>query len=570
MKALQGDTSKMADKITVDALSNILQKIEKGSVLIIDEIYTATQQHLIDLLEVARNKNLKLIFSGDSNQNLPTEKNIVGLLPDAVATLKLTNRAQDKGYQKYTELVLEQKSKKGTQAPLDVFKDAIMSGNDVEIEQKISEGYVLKLKEVNKHNEEESVQKQKDPKYRPDVWSVLALAGTEDVDRLNDLIQKELIGKEKAQEFKVTYTDAALINGVFRKEEGSLKTRTIKLIPESKIVLKETCNNDPDMEAGTVWNVKAISGEKLTIERYDETSKKTLSKGVDASQFKAFDLGYAKDSLSSQGQSVTYVDLLLNPHIDDAGIYVLLTRHKGLGKCSKSQGCSVEEKGIQIYARESEFPNADAVIQYIWDDLNEEGKSRTRRILLSSDAACLSEEQLLSLKGIFEQWDGESPLKVTQATFQGNERFLGKLKHHLRLFGNYIEDHKDKDFTIKPHGKVKKFILDVIYASLEDKMPAEAVCKIDFKNRKNKHVNKMDSAVADENLLDMDDYDAPSPKSSHSSNSPKSRRGSKDHNRPSVDLMDMDEKDNLPPKDHNRSLNAAEIDQDGEELLPQW
>ena len=203
---------------------------------------------------------------------------------------------------------------------------------------------------------------------------------------------------------------------------------------------------------------------------------------------------------------------------------------------------------------------------------------------MSSDAACLSEEQLLSLKDTFEQWDGESPLEITQATFQGNERFLEKLKHHLGLFGNYIEDHKDKGFTIKPHGKVKKFILDVIYASLEDKMPPEAVCKLDFKNRKNQHPNKRDSAVANENLLDMDDYEASSPKSTQGSNSPKSTSGSsspksssssKGHPRPSVDLMDMDEMDrdekyNLPPKDHTRSLNVPEIDQDGEELLPQW
>ena len=86
---------------------------------------------------------------------------------------------------------------------------------------------------------------------------------------------------------------------------------------------------------------------------------------------------------------MTYVYLLLNSRIDDVGIYVLLTRHKGLAptSCKGSNGCSVEEKGIQIYARESEFSNTDAVIQYLWEDLNEEGRNRTRRILLSSDAA---------------------------------------------------------------------------------------------------------------------------------------------------------------------------------------
>ena len=118
MKALQGDTKDFKTKITVQALGDILLNIEENSVLIIDEIYTATQDQLIDILKTATAKKLKIIFSGDSNQNLPTEKNILGLLPEPVATLRRTNRAQDGGYQEYTKLVLAQKEKVTPQVPL--------------------------------------------------------------------------------------------------------------------------------------------------------------------------------------------------------------------------------------------------------------------------------------------------------------------------------------------------------------------------------------------------------------------------------------------------------------------
>ena len=359
------------------------------------------------------------------------------------------------------------------------------------------------------------------------------------MDRLNDLIQQALIRKAEVERkdlpgkvVAVQYQDTSLINGVFRKGADALKTRTITLAPGSKIVLKEKYNNDLDMEAGTVWDIQECKGDLLTLNNKKE---------IDISKFKAFDLGYAKDSLASQGQSVTYVHLLLDQHIDDAGIYVLLTRHKGLSPkdCKRKNQCNVGEKGIRIYARESEFPNEDAVIQYIWEDLNEEGKNRTRRILLSSDAAALSEAQLLSLEKNFEHWDGISPFEVTYDLFQGNEVFLKKLKKHLALFGSQVAE-KGKGFIITPRGKVKKFILDTINAALEGKRDA-----LGYKN---------------ENLLELDDYKAP-----HLS---KGNLGSKDQDLPSGDLMNMDEKDNLPPEDHNRSLNVPELDQDGEELLP--
>ena len=120
--ALQGDFKKTPEvvKSFADVLSG---NLPDGCFLVVDEVYLTAITDFATLIQMAKNKNIRLIFSGDSLQNLPNTLPIVGLL-DALPIVHLydSNRASDEKHRQFAGNVVQD----GLAKAMENFKDVLV------------------------------------------------------------------------------------------------------------------------------------------------------------------------------------------------------------------------------------------------------------------------------------------------------------------------------------------------------------------------------------------------------------------------------------------------------------
>jgi hypothetical protein len=111
-KAIQSDFKSFIDNNSVhffDIKNNSkIHDLDDNSFLIIDECYIMDRETLSSLMSVAKEKHLTILFTGDSLQNLPSEKSIFGFLKELPsAALTESFRARQSEEQTFAAIVSE-------------------------------------------------------------------------------------------------------------------------------------------------------------------------------------------------------------------------------------------------------------------------------------------------------------------------------------------------------------------------------------------------------------------------------------------------------------------------------
>lgn len=338
--ALQGDFKKTPE--VVKSFGDVLGgKIDQGAFLIIDEVYMTSLSDFQKLLEVASKHNLKLIFSGDSQQNLPAVVPIVGIL-DLLPIVHLyeSNRASSDEHKKFAGIA----ARNSISAALKNFEKDIM----IVPQTKIIDTLTLKaLHDIKKPETDKPA----------DTGGILFVASNEQVNSLNDAFHEILMKNSYVlhpQEITVSY------NVYDRKAYlHKIITRKIHVGVGTRIFMKEA-DAGAGISAGAMGTITHINGPQLTV------NFNGASKTIDTKTFNKFDYAYALSSATSQGMSVSNVFVWLDKNMTMAELYVALTRHKNT---------------IFIVAPQEEFKTEESILTYDWKDFNKEVGNRMKVVM---------------------------------------------------------------------------------------------------------------------------------------------------------------------------------------------
>lgn len=391
-QALQGDLTPVLKAYNINAQERVLPletilsnaNFPKGSVLIVDEIFTISLDNFLRLIKKAVDFDITLIFSGDSLQNLPNQPSIMGLLKRK-AFLSHSIRASNLKHQDFPEIFI-----KDVPAALSIFEKNIYIANDLIIKNKLT-------KEALKTYERTNV-KGKVCRYDPNC--LMILADGKDINELSDMFHQALINRGlisgKIITRSVAYIDHTLRKKAFpKRDDALLVNRTIQLGRGSRIVLKDSFTQDNKiiLPAGTSLVVTRTTDEGVVtaslateenLKKLDDVSSPLQGEFTLKQEFKAFDLDYTKSSLDSQGASVIQSFVYLRKKLTTAELYVMLTRNKGECGPKDQETCNA---GIEIFAPESQFQPiqgetnvTDRVTKHSWVDLNKEAAERMQML----------------------------------------------------------------------------------------------------------------------------------------------------------------------------------------------
>jgi len=335
--ALQGDFKKTPE--VVKGFADVLKgNLPNGCFLVVDEVYLTAITDFVKLVKVAKKKKIKLIFSGDSLQNLPNTLPIVGLLdPLPIVHLYESNRASDEQQRQFAGRVVQE----GLAKAMGNFKDFIFVVPGSSIVDRATSKALEAL-----------------DKTKPDVSSVLFVGASEDqVESISDAFQKKLVAAgivSNPLAIKVSYQN--FNKSKYQMEE---RARTLHVGVGTRLFMKEA-NVALGIVQGAMGTVTKVEGSKITV---DFSGKNTV---INTAEFNHFDYGYGLSSAASQGMSVNSVFVVLDKSMSLAEVYVALTRHK---------------KTIEIFAPAEQFSAPGLVMTYDWHDQNKIALSRMKPVM---------------------------------------------------------------------------------------------------------------------------------------------------------------------------------------------
>ncbi len=327
--------------------------IPQNSVVIVDEVYLTPLLDFRKILQIAVAKNIKLIFSGDSQQNLPVGPSIIGLLDNLpIVHLFDSNRATLQEHKDFAGTSVLHSISHAVKA----FENNIICIRDNVISSKLIDAAFDQMDELMEHDSNLTIDD-----------SFIFVADNEYVSAINDQFHEKLMDQGKISNPMQTEVVKTVTNPITRKRKEHKST--IQIGVGSKILLTETHKTlDPRtgesiaIAKGTPGIVRDRTATKLII---DFATNKGVE--IDLRRFNALDFAYAINSADSQGMSVPYVFIVPSQSTNRAELYVALTRHK---------------KNVFIYLLADQFPTIESFQSYDWFDLNAEVRTRTIKAMV--------------------------------------------------------------------------------------------------------------------------------------------------------------------------------------------